>query len=295
MCSTRSASSSRVDAISWNSPTKRTKKSLSRHPDRQLVDEPAFGPGGPADPHSAPDRHPDPGRRDADHRADGERGLGADERVDADGEGRAGDRQGSAGGSAEGGSSGRSVVCHRTTTRCAPERNSECRSSRITSRPVAEPLPGAQVVLEQLHLVDPADALDRLQQLGDRRGVQVGVEEPAGAVGTTVERVDVPGQLVDRPLPDQRHRPAGRRMHQRRDRDALVVRSSHLDRGADDAVGIEVLGDPAHQRRGQREVVELRGCADRCAPRAPPATAPGHGRSPTAGNGPGRPRSTTPA
>ena len=46
----------------------------------------------------------------------------------------------------------------------------------------AEAAAGAQVVLEQQRLLDPLDAVDRLEQLGDRRGVEVGVERPAGAV-----------------------------------------------------------------------------------------------------------------
>src|SRR4051794_7442510 len=49
--------------------------------------------------------------------------------------------------------------------------------------PAADPAPVAQVVLEQLQLVDGQPPLDRLDHLGHRRGRQWCVERPPGAVG----------------------------------------------------------------------------------------------------------------
>ena len=97
---------------------------------------------------------------------------------------------------------------------------------------------------------------DGLQQLSDRRRIEVGVEQPPGTVGTAGQRMDISGEFVDGPLPNQRQWATGRRMDQRRNRNPLVVGRSHFDRGPDDAMGVEVLGDLAHQRRGQREVVQ---------------------------------------
>ena len=55
--------------------------------------------------------------------------------------------------------------------------------------PGADALSGTQIELEELHLVDPADPLHRLQQLGDRGGVQVRVEEPPRATGPAGQQI----------------------------------------------------------------------------------------------------------
>ena len=149
---------------------------------------------------------------------------------------------------------------HRTTTRCGPDRNSECGvepDARPGRRRSAARCAGRTRRAAPRRPGRRPRRLSSSWAIGGR--VEVGVEQPAGAVGAAGQRVDVAGQLVDRPLPDQRGRSAGRRVHQRGDRDALVVGRAHLDRGADDAVRVEVVGDPAHQRSGEREVVELCG------------------------------------
>ena len=139
---------------------------------------------------------------------------------------------------------------HRTTTWWAAERNSECSSSRMTSRPAPMPRPGAQVVLEQQHLVDAVDAVDGLEQLGDGGGVEVGVERPARSPSAPpVSGLTNRSSTSIGPLADQRRGPAGRGVHQRGHGDALVVRRADLDRGADHAVLVEVLGDPGARAR----------------------------------------------
>src|SRR6478609_4459940 len=88
----------------------------------------------------------------------------------------------------------------------------------------AEPAAGAQVVLEQQRLLDALDAVDRLEHLRDRRGVQVGVEGPAGAVRAAGQRVDVAGQRLDRTLPHEPGRTPRGAVHERSNRHALIER-----------------------------------------------------------------------
>ena len=101
------------------------------------------------------------------------------------------------------------LASHRTTTWWLADRNSESALELDELLAEADALVVAQVVLEEQHLVDPLDALDRLEQLEHVGRVEVGVERPAGAVGAAGQRVEVAVQRGQRPLAHERRR-AGR-------------------------------------------------------------------------------------
>src|SRR6478752_3341570 len=278
-CSTMSASSSRVDASSWKMPTNRTKKSccamptgswstshrgcragrLTRMPRRTGIPTPAtpttgwwadtatavLGASAGGAPGSGEARSPGPGSGPG-------AVIGPAARVAAPA--RSLRRRRSAGVDR---SIGRPGSSHDDPVVARQEQRMPVQADDIAAGPDA--LPRAQVELVQLHLVDPVHAFHGLQQLGNGGGVQVDVEEPARAVRAAGERVDVTGQLVDRSLPDQGERPGVRFVNQGSHRDALVIGSSHLNGGSDDAMPVQMLGDAPHQRRGQRVVVELLG------------------------------------
>ena len=83
---------------------------------------------------------------------------------------------------------------HRTTTRCGPDRNSDCASSRMTSRPAPTRCPVRRSYSNSSTSSTrstPSTASSSWAIVGR---VEVGVEQPAGAVGAAGQRVDVAGE-----------------------------------------------------------------------------------------------------
>src|SRR5690348_14165982 len=188
-----SASSSRLDPISWKIETKRTKKSASSMPTGSWLSS-----------HCGLRR----GRltRSGTACARGTRAVtGAPAKV----------RSARCGAVSWDGSSHDHLVGGREEQRVLVEADDVLAGAEATA--------GTQVVLEQQRLLDPLDAVDRLEHLGDRRSVQVGVEGPAAAFRAAGQRVDVARQGLDSALPHEPRRTSRCAVHERCDGHALVI------------------------------------------------------------------------
>src|SRR5438132_1374249 len=81
----------------------------------------------------------------------------------------------------------------------------EGHEQRVVSQPDTllshtEALGVAQIGLEEEHLLDPLDSIDRSEELEQGASVEVHVERPSSAIGATLNGVDVAVQCVDDPL-----------------------------------------------------------------------------------------------
>src|SRR3979490_2895369 len=101
----------------------------------------------------------------------------------------------------------------------------------------------AQVVLEEEHFLHPVDALDRLESLEDRSGVEMLVEAPAVAVGSAEQRGQVAGERRQGALANEVVGMPGARGDKGGDRDALIRRGADLDGRAEDSALVEISGD----------------------------------------------------